>query len=63
MSRAFRKEVDKQRPSVFLAYLAKQMQIRARVMHDATKLMEEKPSHHGLDSDKADFFSFTEDEE
>jgi hypothetical protein len=43
LSRAFKKEVEKRRPSVFLAYLAKQMQIRARVMFDATKNFEEKP--------------------
>lgn len=41
---------------MYLAYLAKQMQIRARVMFDATRLLAEK-------QDCTEFFTFAHDDE
>jgi hypothetical protein len=56
LSRQFKKEVEKRKPSMYLAYLAKQMQIRARVMFDATRLLAEK-------QDCTEFFTFAHDDE
>jgi hypothetical protein len=41
LSRQFKKEIEKMQPTVYMAFLAKQMQIRARVMDDATRLFKE----------------------
>lgn len=64
LSRQFKKEIEKRRPTVYMAYLAKQMQIRARVMHDATRLLQEKDKNGTFhESDKAEYFTFSHDEE
>ena len=52
--------MEKHKPTVYLACLAKQMQIRSKVMMDSTKLVDERPSMHGV-SEKADFFTIMMD--
>lgn len=62
VSRQFKKEVEKQRPSMFLANLAKQMQIRCKVMMDSTKLVDESVNIHTL-TERSEFFTITMDDD
>ena len=41
LSKQFKKEIEKMKPSVYTAILAKQMQIRDRMMFDATRLAKD----------------------